>query len=197
MSASTLVVNKFGFSFGMYLQTYLPAPYATNCINFGKVNGSKYESQDECYEDCYWKLLHVACDKTSTRVTTTQMDVDDKTKDTYKRKFVSTNALQNSTLKRVVSSFAGRCTMVCNQPACWEEIYTARSLSSGPSEYLRINIYSLNAPPFITNYSAKMSFTEFTIQILSCFGIWLTIDFTSLISVFTTVHRFFKERSLK
>ena len=173
---------------------FLPAPYETDCINFG--NGSRYESPDECYDDCFWTELYNRSDKTPHSVTTTQMDVDDmgKTKDTYKRQYTSIRALQNSTLQRIIDDASRMCSKKCIRPSCFEEYYATMATTSGPSKDFTIKIHSLDSPPFITNYSPKMSLTEFVIQFLSVFGIWITVDFTSLTTVTTTIHRFFAKR---
>ena len=123
------------------------------------------------------------------------MDIDEKSKDIYSRQFISTGALGNSTLLSIVEKTTKKCAPELEFPSCWTAIYTMKSTPVGQTGTdFTIKMFGLDSPPFITNYSPRCTFTEFVIQFLSCFGIWLTIDFTSVIGIITMVHKFFATR---
>lgn len=200
ITLSQLFVNEFTFSFSIFCNYFLPPPYPTNCLNYNlegvtQANDIKFESQGHCIDSCieYQLKNHT---KVPGNVVIMEEEIIMKHIDGNKNIF-SPIDYTNVTLMRMVKVYEKKCKFICGRPNCAEKFYDTRRVDSGPSDNLVISIHSYKSLPFYTDYLPKMIFTQFLVEFLSCFGIWITADFTTLIDICISIHKFFNSRILK
>lgn len=110
-----------------------------------------------------------------------------------KKLIFSKSDYSNTTLMRFYLKFHEHCLETCRK-GCTDRFYETHLIDSSPSDNFTINIYPFHTLPFITDYNPKISFAEFFEQFLSCFGIWITVDFTTIIDIYVTIDTFFRRR---
>ena len=192
---SQIFLNSFTYSFAIFCNFYLPAPYPPSCMDYVNNKDMVYKSQEACKDACMDQNLGNQSNKLPDSALIPEEDVRSGKIDGNKQVF-STGDYDNSSLVRLFTKYHKLCAKTCARPNCIEKFYGTQMMDAGSSEEFFISIFSYNTLPFYTHYTPKMKFTQFLVQFLSCFGIWLTVDFTTLIAVFTQIHKFFAVRYL-
>lgn len=173
-------LNKFALSYDMIRNIRKPAPYTTNCFIY---EGSVFDSQDDCFDKC----LAAAITELMHKVPFTAV-----LKEPVPLKHISTVDNTNDTLQKLVFQKKIMCRQQCTQPSCDERLYATNFVRKEMSQDLVFSVYVMSDPPKTTRYKERMSFSEYLVQFLSCFGIWYTIDFTTLITAVEVFARFYR-----
>ena len=192
---SRLLLNKFKFAFNIFYNLYQLPPYPPNCFDYVTNKHSKYRSQDSCKDACLQQNLRNMSDRVPDNSLIREEDIKLGIIDGSKSVF-SSKDYSNTTLINLFKKYRDFCSSIC-QKDCMDKFYETYNMDSETSDDFIITIFPYKALPFYTYYNPKLFFSQFLIQFLSCFGIWLTVDFTSLIGVFTQIDRFFRLRIQK
>lgn len=193
VTASQLFINSFTFSFAIFCNYYQPAPYPPNCLDYESIPEAKYDSQDQCKDACLQYHLQNASVKFPDSVLVLEQDVLWEEIDGNRVVFSSLD-YANSTLVQILARYRTFCDDVCKRPDCEEKFYDTHNMDSGSNDGFFISVFSHKTLPFYTYYCPMILFPQFLVQFLSCFGIWLTVDFTTLIQVLTMIYKFFAVR---
>lgn len=196
VASSQIFYNSFAFSFGIYCNYYIPPPYPPNCFSYvydgRKSEGSKYMSQDDCKDSCLNERLRNVSDRLPDSSLVTEEDVKSGKINGSKLVFSSSD-YKNTTLVKLFTTLQNFCSKICKRD-CEDKFYDTQLVDTGSSDNFMISIFSYKTLPFYTHYNPKMGFSQFLIQFLSCFGIWLTVDFTTLIDIYIVIDSFLRSR---
>lgn len=191
VESSQLKLNEFTFTFAIYVNWFQPPPYS-NCFDYVSHKESRFRSKDHCKDICLYYSVANISNKLPDKVLITEDNVRSKVVDGT-RKIVSKSDYTNTTLMKFFAEFEKVCSEKC-RPECIDKFYETRSMDSETSNDFTIKLFSYHTLPFYTHYYPRIIFSQFLIQFLSCFGIWLTIDFTTLISFYVKIDQFFRSR---
>lgn len=196
VESSQIFYNSFDFSFAIYCNYFIPPPYPPNCFNYvyngRKSEGSEYMSQDDCKDSCLNERLKNVSDKLPDDSLITEEDTESGEIDGSKLVF-STSDYKNTTLVKLFTVLQNFCSKICKRN-CEDKFYDTQLMDASSSDDFIISIFSYKNLPFYTRYNPKMGFSQFLVQFLSCFGIWLTVDFTTLIDLYNLIDSFFRNR---
>ena len=161
--------NYFTATYFTVHNQLLPAPFATNCINY-----SKQDVTDK--EDCIKRCLIKMCTQHFNRYPYSILEHE---KRNYK--IIGEHDLEsNLTVKKLYYRFERRCNSQCKSIDCHVS-YTVTSIHKDPQvRFMTFNVFVPQFPNYQVEYEQKMKFIGYFIYVFSCFGIWFGLSFLSL-----------------
>ncbi|KAI1281974.1 hypothetical protein HDE_13132 [Halotydeus destructor] len=164
--------NHFSFDYVLMTNYRLEPPYTTMCLNWPKVTG--YDSREDCVDRC----LIVKTQNTLGKAPFVAIIAEPL--DSYHS---STEDSRNVTFSNALKHLRGECDQICSMANCIERLHVTNFIRAQSTTNLRFSVFALSKPPLDISFAASMSLATFLIQFLSCFGIWFTVDFTSLFAI--------------
>lgn len=171
-------IDRFNMDYSVYVVTYKPPPYTTDCRDYSTMN---FESREDCFDKCFTKAMLVLADKVPF-ASLTAMPID--------KLHVSTEDNANLTYAKAVVKVRRGCQQTCRWDNCNDKLFVTNFIRGQQQDTLEFAIYSPKKPIIFATWIEKFSFSQYFVQLLSCFGIWFTIDFTTLYSVIESFWRF-------
>ena len=164
--------EEFGFTYVAIINERLKPPYKTNCKDYEQ---SPFQSQDDCIDSCMIDGLLKDLNKIPFSAVVDTV---------YKKYHISSEDNKQQVTKNATLWWKSRCAHECRQMACKERLYVTFFVKGGDSDHLTMSTYAMSKPLIFVRFRASMLFEQFLVQFLSVFGIWFSVDFTTLIPVF-------------
>lgn len=161
--------NYFTASYFTVKNILLPAPFATNCVNY---NEKGIFDKEDCIKQC---LIQLCTDKLDRY----PYSILEQNKANYK--IIGEHDLEfNLTVKKLYYRFERKCNNLCKSIDC-NVGYTVTSVNKDPQvRFMSFNVLIPQFPYYQVEYSPKTKFIEYFIYVFSCFGIWFGLSFLSL-----------------
>ncbi|KAI1281873.1 hypothetical protein HDE_13218 [Halotydeus destructor] len=163
----------------------MPAPYATDCIDYRQL---KHDSREACLDECKKGKVLEMYDK----IPFTSIVVEPEAK-----RHMSTVDNDDPEVNEKLWKIDHRCQRLCRKPNCLDSIYVTKFVRSEYDDALdfTVRVYATNEPVVESTFKAKIEFAQFAIQVLSTFGIWFGVSLYSFVDIFEDISEFMTHKA--
>ena len=172
--------SEFTLSYDNYKISRLPAPFKTRCIDY---KTTKFSSQQECIDTCLIEQVVNISGKVPFSIVT---NIE------YRLHTITADDNLDQSIQKMIITSQTKCRNQCSKPLCFERLYRTYSLKTSESDDFTVRVLVMSKPKTIIQYEQLVSFSTYSVQFLSCFGIWFTVDFTSIIDIIQYVFRLYR-----
>jgi hypothetical protein len=161
--------NWFTTTYYIVTNELLPAPYATKCMDYSTLG---YLDSEDCTKKCLIRQSMIAFQRYPYSIYEGQP---------LNNKIITVSQLQtNSSMNKMLYRFESKCMKECKKFGC-NLNYTITQVTKDPNnDYITFNVHIPQFPNYFIKFRAKLSFIEYFIYVLSCFGTWFGLSILSL-----------------
>ena len=174
----------FQLTFDNYMNTLLPTPYETNCVDYPQRAEDKFENKGHCYESC-------ARNKSMGQFTSLFPGPVIETFRTQKVRTIANMSLQDFIIVRKIEQ---ECDLVCKADDCKQRITIPVLLNSDKNSFNLFTGFLQQTPDIETTYDPKMGLVEFLTQVASTFGFWTGLSLFGGFELVEHAIEYFKAR---
>lgn len=154
--------RKYYVNYFVLTQKRLPPPYLTMCTNY-TAETKNVKTQAECHQTCAKEMSRkTGLNKTPFGSIETEW---------VEMGHMSYNDILNESVVAVLPKLKEECDQACRSPDCDEVTYFTRTFDES-NDKLAVKVSIPSEPSFQIEYKPILSFIEFMVYILSCFGTW-------------------------
>lgn len=189
-----MTYNSFRFNFAIYANIFLPPPYPPNCKDYlSDIKSLKYRSPESCSDKCLARgFVKNSMNRIPQLTLVHEHDVSRKLVNGSLH-VINHHDYANVTLIKLYRELFTHCMLMCKK-SCVEKFYETNLVDFESSEQFKISLLSYKSFPFVTKFNPKLDLSQFVVQFLSCFGLWLSVDFTTWIEIYTNLDSFVRMR---
>lgn len=161
--------NWFTTTFYILTNELMPPPYQTKCLDYSTLGFIDHE-------DCTKKCLIKECLRAFQRYPYSVYE-----KEALNEKIITLSQLHaNASMSKMLYRFERKCAKQCNRKGCAIS-YTVTHVTKDPNnDFMTFNVLIPQFPNYFIKFHPKLSFIEYFIYVLSCFGTWFGLSILSL-----------------
>lgn len=154
----------------------LPDPYDTGCLDYKAKLG--YESQSECRRDCNTNRTLSAFSKVPFSV------ASDDSLDPSIHHVTNDDLEDNQNMNQKLISIESECKDLCKKPDCNDQFSLTKTdkeeSKNASSLAITFEVSVPRKPDFSIKHRERITWNEFLVYVLSCFGIWFGLSVLSV-----------------
>lgn len=157
--------------------TKLQSPYDTDCVKYSIQ--TEFESQSDCRRICNTNRTLAGFSKVPFSVATTNNSIDPTI-----RHVTNEDLENNESMNKELITIESTCKLICRKPDCDDQFSLTKTekeeSKNKSSSSLTFEVSVPRKPDFSIVHRERITWNEFLVYVLSCFGIWFGLSVLSV-----------------